>query len=82
LQTTRDEGIGVRKTKIMYSVFLSHGQVSEYLTHLIGNNLLEQDMGSRKFRITDKGLSFLKLCNQIGGFIEEKKTDEEEQRRW
>ena len=55
LQTTRDEGVGVRKTKIMYSVFLSHGQVKDYLNVLIDNDLLDHDVANRKFRITEKG---------------------------
>lgn len=81
LQTTRDEGVGVRKTKIMYSVFLSHGQVKDHLNVLIDNDLLDHDIANRKFRITEKGLSFLKLCNHIGDLAKEGKTDDEEQKR-
>lgn len=70
LQTASNEGIGLNKTKIMYSAFLTHGQMKDYLSHLIGNNLLEQDMGNQKFRITEKGLGYLNLCEQIGELTE------------
>jgi predicted transcriptional regulator len=81
LQTTRDKGIGVRKTKIMYSVFLSHGQVNKHVAQLVDKGLLQQDLGNQKYRITEKGLNFLNLCDQIGDLMEEKKSDEEEQKR-
>jgi predicted transcriptional regulator len=75
LQTASNKGIGLNKTKIMYSAFLTHGQVNEYLGHLIDNNLLEQDMGNQKFRITEKGLGYLNLCEQIGDLIEKKNSN-------
>jgi predicted transcriptional regulator len=54
----------------MYSAFLSYHQVKEYLTILIDNGLLQHDLGNQKFRITEKGLRFLQLCEQIGDLIE------------
>jgi predicted transcriptional regulator len=76
LQTARSDGNGVVKTKIMYNAFLSYHQVKEYLTILIDNGLLQHDLGNQKFRITEKGLRFLQLCDQIGDLMEE------EQQRW
>ena len=70
LQTASNNDIGLNKTKIMYSAFLTHGQVTDYLGHLIDNNLLKQDMGNQKFRIIEKGLGYLNLCEQIGDLIE------------
>ena len=56
---------GVSKTKIMYIVFLSFGQLKEYLSVLVENNLLEYLDADNKFRTTEKGLNYLKMHNQI-----------------
>jgi predicted transcriptional regulator len=61
----------------MYNAFLSYHQVREYLILLIDNGLLQHDLGNQKLRITEKGLNFLKLCEQIGDLIEK-----EEEQRW
>ena len=55
----------VTKTKIMYIAFLSYGQLKEYLSILIENNLIEYLDGNNKFKTTEKGLNFLKMHNQI-----------------
>jgi len=69
LQTVRSNGNGAGQTKIMYSAFLSYNQMKEYLTILIDNRLLQHDIDSRRFRITEKGLNFLQLCDQIGDLV-------------
>ena len=56
---------GVSKTKIMYIAFLSYGQLKEYLSILIENNLIEYLDGDNKFKTTEKGLNFIKMHNQI-----------------
>ncbi len=49
----------------MYNAFLSYIQVKEYLAILVDNGLLQYDLHSQKFRIAEKGLNFLQLCDQI-----------------
>ena|SRR3712207_4301250 len=71
LQTTRNCGNGAIKTKIMLNANLSHRQSKEYLTILIDNGLLQYDTNSQIFRITEKGLSVIRLCDRIGGLVEE-----------
>ncbi len=61
----------------MRNAFLSYHQVKEYLTILIENGLLQHDLGNQRFRITEKGLNFLQLCDQIGDLVVN-----EEQQRW
>ena len=61
----------VTKTKIMYSTFLSYGQLNEYLSILIENNLLEYLDGTNKFKTTEKGLFFLKIPNEIGELLQQ-----------
>jgi predicted transcriptional regulator len=53
------------KTKIMYKAFLSYAQLKEYLSVLIGNNLLDYLEGSQTYKTTEKGLNFLKMNNEI-----------------
>jgi predicted transcriptional regulator len=50
---------GITKTKIMYKAFLSYGQLKEYLSLLIENNLLEYLDGTQTYKTTEKGLNFL-----------------------
>ena len=61
---------GATKTKIMYKAFLSYVQLKEYLSVLIENNLLEYIDGTHKFKITEKGLNFLKMHNAIGELLQ------------
>jgi predicted transcriptional regulator len=56
---------GIIKTKIMYKAFLSYGQLKEYLSLLIENNLLEYLDGTQTYKTTEKGLNFLKMHNEI-----------------
>jgi predicted transcriptional regulator len=56
---------GTSKTKIMYIAFLSFGQLKEYLSILIENNLIEYLEGTNKYKTTEKGLNFLKMHNQM-----------------
>ena len=60
---------GANKTKIMYKAFLSYGQLKEYLSVLIENNLLEYLDGTHKFKTTEKGLNYLKMHNEIGELL-------------
>jgi predicted transcriptional regulator len=56
---------GTSKTKIMYTAFLSYGQLKEYLSILIENNLIEYLDGDNKFKTTEKGLNLLKIHNEM-----------------
>ena len=58
------------KTKIMYKAFLSYNQLSEYLSVLIENNLIEYLDGTQTYKTTEKGLNFLKMNNEIGELLQ------------
>jgi predicted transcriptional regulator len=60
---------GTTKTKIMYKAYLSYGQLKEYLSLLIENNLVEYRDGTQSFRTTEKGFNFLKMHNQLGELL-------------
>jgi predicted transcriptional regulator len=49
----------------MYNSFISFKQVKEYLEILKGNNLLNYDSTSKKYRITANGLKFLELYEKL-----------------
>ena len=55
---------GTLKTHIMYKANLSHRQLEKYLTFLQQNEMLrevvDEEMGTRLFQITEKGIDFLK----------------------
>jgi predicted transcriptional regulator len=53
-----------------FKIFVSYGQLREYLYILIENNLLEYIDGTHKFKTTEKGLNFLKMHNAIGELLQ------------
>jgi predicted transcriptional regulator len=67
-------GGGVTKTKIMYTAFLSYAQLNEYFSILIENNLIEYLDGTQTFKITEKGLNYLKTYNEIGELLQQTTT--------
>jgi len=56
---------GGRKTKIMYSSYLSSQQLRTYLELVIGNGLLEYDSTKERYRTTERGLRLLDLYNNM-----------------
>jgi len=61
---------GATKTRIMYKAFLSYAQLKEYLSVLIENNLLEYLEGSQTYKTNEKGLTLLKMHNEIGELLQ------------
>ena len=61
---------GVTKTKIMYKAFLSYGQLNEYLSILIENNLIEYLDGTQTYKTTEKGLNLLKMHNEMAELLQ------------
>ena len=64
---------GATKTKIMCAAFLSYGQLKEYLSVLIENNLLEYRDGTQTFKTTEKGLKYIyiKMYREIGELLQQ-----------
>jgi hypothetical protein len=42
---------------------------------------MTSEIGNRKFRITEKGLGFLRICDQMGDLMEVEE-EEEQERLW
>jgi len=60
------------KTHIMYRANLSHRQLEKYLSFLETNGMLEQaldDDGVIKFRVTQKGVDFLKDYQRLSSYL-------------
>jgi predicted transcriptional regulator len=52
-----------------FKIFVSYGQLREYLSVLIENNLLEYRDGAQTYKTTEKGLNYLKMHNAIGELL-------------
>ena len=66
LETVR---CGTTKTKIMYKAYLSYTQIKEYLKFLQDKGLMEYEEGSQIFRITEKGILFLRAYEEITNLV-------------
>ena len=65
-------GGGATKTKIMDAAFLSYVQLNEYLSVLIDNNLIEYSDGTQTYKITEKGINYIKTYHEIGELLQTK----------
>ena len=55
----------IGKTRIMYHSLLSYLQSNQYLNYLLKNELLHHNIGSNRYKITDKGLKRLNLYTKM-----------------
>jgi predicted transcriptional regulator len=64
---------GALKTHIMYKANLSHRQLERYLALLEERGLLAQlvdeEIGSRIYRVTEKGCNFLRDYSRVSGYF-------------
>jgi len=64
---------GALKTHIMYKANLSHRQLEKYLAFLEERGLLaegiDEDLGNRIYRITEKGFDFLRKYSHVSGYF-------------
>ncbi len=56
---------GATKTKIMYKAYLSYTLVKEYVEFLQENDLIKYEKPTKQYKITERGLKFLRSCDQI-----------------
>jgi len=65
---------GALKTHIMYRANLSHRQLEKYLRFLEEKGLVvqvaDEDTGNRLYRVTEKGLEFLREYSHLSGYVE------------
>ena len=56
---------GTTKTRIMYGAYMSYGQLKEYLSTLIENELIDFSATENKYRTTPKGLQFIAAYDKL-----------------
>lgn len=60
---------GATKTRIMYGAYISYAQVKEYLAFLLRKELLKYEEGTGLYKLTEKGLQYLRAFDQINEII-------------
>jgi predicted transcriptional regulator len=60
---------GATKTRLMYSAYLSYAQVQEYLEYLTDRRLVNFEEGSHAYTLTEQGLHFLKVYDEISAIV-------------
>ena len=53
------------QTIIMYKAYLTHAQLKEFLSSLVEKGLIEYQKEDRVYTITEKGIYFLHVYNQL-----------------
>lgn len=56
-------------SKIMYKAFLSYKQLKEYVPLLLQNELIKHGEKNRTFMITDNGMYYLEMYNNLPEFV-------------
>jgi predicted transcriptional regulator len=65
---------GATKTHLMYGAYLSYAQLQEYLGFLQGKELMMYEAGVQRYKLTEKGLHFLRVYDQISDLVSIAKT--------
>jgi predicted transcriptional regulator len=60
----------ITKSKIMYKANISHTQLKEYTSIMVENDLLKYNENEQTYRVTDRGLRFLKVYEHINKLIQ------------
>ncbi len=60
---------GATKTRLMYSAFLSHSQLQEYLQFLVEKKLIGFDERRGEYKLTEQGLRFLRVYEEISKIV-------------
>ena len=60
---------GATKTRLMYAAYLSYIQLTEYLTFLQEKGLIIREAETQTYKLTEKGLHFLHIYEQISELI-------------
>jgi len=61
---------GATKTRLMYGAYLSYTMTQEYLVFLQKKGLILYEEEAQKYRLTEKGLQFLRCYDQISDILD------------
>jgi predicted transcriptional regulator len=68
LRSASSDG-GAAKTRMMYSAYISHAQIKDYLRLLLEKELLAYEEETQTYRTTEKGLRFLRVADETERLI-------------
>ena len=57
------------KTRLMYGAYLSYTQIEEYLDYILQQGLISQEPGTNLYRLTEKGMRYLNLSDEISQLV-------------
>lgn len=60
---------GATKTRLMYGSYLSYAQIQEYIKFLKERDLISLEEGTQEYRLTEKGLRFLRVYDEISEMV-------------
>ena len=60
---------GATTLNVMYEVYLSYDQVRHYLIELLQGRMIEQDVGTKKYLVTEKGVHYLTAYYDLDNIV-------------
>lgn len=68
-QETNDGRGGATTLNVMYEVYLSYDQARHYLTELLKGKMIEGDVGTKKYMVTEKGIQYLTAYYDLDNLV-------------
>ena len=66
---TNDGRGGATALNVMYEVYLSYDQARHYLTELLKGKMIERDVGTKKYMVTEKGIQYLTAYYDLDNLV-------------
>jgi predicted transcriptional regulator len=66
---TVGERSGATTLNVMYEVYLSYDQARHYLTELLQSRMVERDVGTKKYMVTEKGIQYLTAYYDLDNIV-------------
>jgi predicted transcriptional regulator len=60
---------GATTLNVMYEVYLSYDQAQHYLKELFQGRMIEHDLGTKKYKVTEKGIQYLTAYYDLDNII-------------
>jgi predicted transcriptional regulator len=60
---------GATTLNVMYEVYISYNQARHYLIELLQGRMIERDVGTRKYMITEKGIRYLTAYYDLDNIV-------------
>jgi predicted transcriptional regulator len=60
---------GATTLNVMYEVYLSYDQARNYLIELLKCRMIERDVGTKKYMVTEKGIQYLTAYYDLDNIV-------------